>query len=86
VKVLRNVAFNPISALTEATLAAMARDPGVTALVRSIMAEVEAVVELAEPMGIPMPHTSTVYACARLLGATNAGINAKTNGGRRQKA
>ena len=124
VKILGNVAFNPISALTGATLAAMARDPGVNALVRSIMAEVEAVakklgldlpisieqriagaekvgehktsmlqdleagrpmeleaivgavVELGERMGVPTPHTSTVYACTRLLGDTNA----KTNG------
>jgi 2-dehydropantoate 2-reductase len=118
VKILGNVAFNPISALTRATLAAMARDPGVNGIVRGIMAEVEAVaaklglelpisidqriagaervgehktsmlqdleagrpleleavvgavVELGERLGVPMPHTKTVYACTRLLEAT----------------
>jgi 2-dehydropantoate 2-reductase len=118
VKILGNVAFNPISALTGATLAAMARDPEVRSVVRNIMAEVEtvakklgldlpisidqriagaekvgehktsmlqdleagrpmeleavvgAVVELGERMGVAMPSTQTVYACAKLLGAT----------------
>jgi 2-dehydropantoate 2-reductase len=116
VKILGNVAFNPISALTGATLAAMARDPDVNGIVRSMMAEVEAVaaklgldlpisidqriagaekigehktsmlqdleagrpmeleavvgavVELGERVGVPMPHTRTIYACTRLLG------------------
>jgi 2-dehydropantoate 2-reductase len=115
VKILGNVAFNPISALTRATLAGMARDPAVNAVVRGIMAEVEAVaaklgielpvsidqriagaekvgehktsmlqdleagrpleleavvgavVELGDRLGVPMPHTKTVYACTRLL-------------------
>jgi 2-dehydropantoate 2-reductase len=119
VKLLGNVAFNPLSALTHATLAAMARDPGVCDLVRSIMTEVEAVaarlgmdlpitieqriagaekvgehktsmlqdleagrpmelepvvgavVELGEKLGIAMPYTRTVYACAKLLGVTS---------------
>jgi 2-dehydropantoate 2-reductase len=35
------VAFNPISALTRATLAGMARDAAVRDIVRSIMTEVE---------------------------------------------
>ncbi len=48
VKILGNVAFNPISALTRATLVQMARDPDVVALVRSIMTEVEAVARQAE--------------------------------------
>jgi len=117
VKLLGNVAFNPISALTHATLAGMARDPGVRDIVRCIMAEVEAVanrlgveiplaieqriagaenvgehktsmlqdleagrpleleavvgavIELGERLGIGMPHTRTVYACAKLLEA-----------------
>jgi 2-dehydropantoate 2-reductase len=30
---------------------------------------VGAVVELGEKLGIPMPHTRTVYACTKLLGA-----------------
>lgn len=115
VKILGNVAFNPISALTRATLARMVRDPEVCALARNIMVEVEAVatrlglklpvsidqriagagnvgehktsmlqdleagrpleleavvgavVELGERLGIAMPHTRTVYACAKLL-------------------
>jgi 2-dehydropantoate 2-reductase len=119
VKNLGNVAFNPFSALTGATLAAMARDPEVKGAVRGIMTEVEkvagklglelpitieqriagaekvgehktsmlqdleagrpmeleavvgAVVELGERLGVPMPHTRTVYACTRLLGTTD---------------
>jgi len=115
VKILGNVAFNPISALTRATLVQMVRDPEVAALVRNIMMEAEAVaerlgldlpvsieqrmagaekvgehktsmlqdleaerpleleavvgavVELGERLGLPMPHTRTVYACAKLL-------------------
>jgi 2-dehydropantoate 2-reductase len=115
VKILGNVAFNPISALTRATLVRMVRDPEVSGVVRSIMAEVEAVagklgmelpvsieqriagaekvgehktsmlqdleagrpmeieaivgavVELGERLGVPMPHTRTVYACTKLL-------------------
>jgi 2-dehydropantoate 2-reductase len=115
VKLLGNVAFNPISALTRATLAGMARDSAVRGVVRGIMSEVEAVanklgveipisieqriagaekvgehktsmlqdlesgrpleleavvgavIELGDRLGIAMPHTRTVYACARLL-------------------
>lgn len=118
VKLLGNAAFNPISALTRATLVQMARDPGVRTLVSSIMSEVTAVanrlgvelpisieqriagaekvgehktsmlqdlessrpmelepvvgavVELGERLGIDMPHTRTVYACAKLLDAS----------------
>jgi len=43
VKLLGNVAFNPISALTRATLEQMTRDPNVLALVRNIMTEVQTV-------------------------------------------
>jgi 2-dehydropantoate 2-reductase len=119
VKLLGNIAFNPISALTRATLAAMARDPEVRPIVAAIMQEVEAVaaklgvelpisieqritgaekvgehktsmlqdlesgrpmeleavvgaaVELGERLGVPMPHTRTVYACTKLLDATS---------------
>ncbi|HVP51617.1 MAG TPA: 2-dehydropantoate 2-reductase [Terriglobales bacterium] len=115
VKILGNVAFNPISALTRATLVQMARDPEVSALVRNIMMEAQAVaarlglelpvtieqrmagaekvgehktsmlqdleagrpleleavvgavVELGERLGLPMPHTRSVYACTNLL-------------------
>src|SRR5437588_10710510 len=36
VKVLGNASFNPVSALTRATLAQMVRDPGVASVIRSI--------------------------------------------------
>ena len=52
VKLLGNVAFNPISALTRATLTRMARDPDVCPIVRQIMAEVEAV---ASKLGVTLP-------------------------------
>jgi len=52
VKILGNVAFNPISALTRATLAQMAQDPEVAALVRNIMTETEAV---ASKLGFQLP-------------------------------
>jgi 2-dehydropantoate 2-reductase len=52
VKILGNVAFNPISALTRATLAQMTRDPEVAALVRHIMGEAEAV---ASMLGLKLP-------------------------------
>jgi 2-dehydropantoate 2-reductase len=115
VKLLGNLAFNPVSALTGAMLVQMCRDPEVSELVRNIMREAEAVgarlglelpvsieqrmagaekvgehktsmlqdleagrpleleaivgavVELGERVGVPMPHTRTVYACAKLL-------------------
>ena len=118
VKLLGNIAFNPMSALTRATLAGMARDTDVRAIVSEIMREVEAVaaklglelpisieqriagaekvgehktsmlqdleacrpmeleavvgaaVELGERLGVPMPHTRTVYACTKLLDTT----------------
>lgn len=114
VKLLGNAAFNPISAITGATLAQMARHPDVSAVARHIMAEVESVasglgmrlpvsieqrmtgaervgehktsmlqdiearrpleleavvggvVELGERLGIAMPYTRAVYACAKL--------------------
>ena len=115
VKVLGNASFNPVSALTRATLVQMVRDPEVCSLIRNIMQEVEevsrklgldlpvsidqriagaekvgehktsmlqdleagrsmelealvgAVVELGSRVGLPMPYTKTVYACAKLL-------------------
>ena len=115
VKVLGNASFNPVSALTRATLVQMVRDPGVCSVIRNIMREVEAVsrklgmelpvsidqriagaekvgehktsmlqdleagrpmelealvgaiVELGERVGLPMPHTRTVYDCTKLL-------------------
>ncbi|HKO04932.1 MAG TPA: 2-dehydropantoate 2-reductase [Candidatus Acidoferrales bacterium] len=121
VKILGNVAFNPTSVLTRATLAQITRDPEVAALVRKIMQEAEAVaralgldlpvtidqrmagaasvgehktsmlqdleagrrmeleaivgavVELGERLNLPMDHTRTVYACAKLLAECQAG-------------
>ncbi len=115
VKLLGNVAFNPISALTGGTLEEMARHPDVSAVVRGLMAETEAVaavlgielpisidqrmagaekvgphktsmlqdleagrpmeleavvgavVELGESLGVAMPATRAVYACAKML-------------------
>ena len=66
VKLLGNVAFNPLSALTRATLAQMARDPGVSALVRSIMAEVECV---AQRLGMDLP----ISIDQRIAGAEKVG-------------
>jgi len=54
VKLLGNAAFNPISALTRATLVKMAQDPGVRALVAEIMTEVSAI---ATRLGITLPVT-----------------------------
>lgn len=120
VKIMGNVAFNPISALTGATLVRMARDPEVSSLIRTIMRETEsvaaklglelpvsieqriagaekvgehktsmlqdleagrpleleavvgAIVELGERLQVPMPCTSTVYACTKLLAKSRA--------------
>lgn len=66
VKLLGNVAFNPLSALTRATLAAMTRDPSVRAVVRSIMTEVEAV---ANRLGTELP----VSIEQRIAGAEKVG-------------
>jgi len=66
VKILGNVAFNPISALTGATLAGMVRDPGVNVVVRNIMAEVEAV---AAKLGIELP----ISIDQRIAGAEKVG-------------
>jgi len=115
VKLLGNVAFNPISALTGGTLEELVRHPDVSLVARAVMAETEAVaaklgielpisidqrmvgaekvgahktsmlqdfeagrpmeleaivgavVELGERLGVPMPATRTVYACAKML-------------------
>jgi len=52
VKLWGNVAFNPISALTGATLARICADPATRALARAVMSEAEAV---AGRLGITMP-------------------------------
>jgi 2-dehydropantoate 2-reductase len=66
VKILGNVAFNPISALTQATLVEMVRDPDVAKLVRNIMMEVEAV---ARKIGVELP----VSVEQRIAGAGRVG-------------
>lgn len=52
VKLLGNASFNPVSALTGATLAQMVRHPKAAALVRAVMEEVETV---ASRLGIDLP-------------------------------
>jgi 2-dehydropantoate 2-reductase len=66
VKILGNVAFNPISALTGATLARMTADPDVAALVRAIMSEAECV---AARLGMKLP----VSIDQRMAGAAKVG-------------
>lgn len=66
VKILGNAAFNPISALTGATLARMAADPDVSALVRAVMAEVQTV---AQALGMKLPVTID----QRIAGAAKVG-------------
>jgi 2-dehydropantoate 2-reductase len=117
VKLLGNVAFNPISALTGGTLEELVRHPDTARLVRELMIETEtvagklgielpisieqrmagaekvgahktsmlqdleagrpmelaavvgAVLELGDRLGVPMPSTRAVYACATMLDA-----------------
>ena len=66
VKILGNIAFNPISALTRATLAGMTRDPDVSRLARAIMQEGECV---AARMGMKLPVTIE----QRMAGAAKVG-------------
>ena len=66
VKVLGNASFNPVSALTRATLVEMVRDPGVCALIRNIMQEVEAV---SSKLGMELPVTID----QRIAGAEKVG-------------
>jgi 2-dehydropantoate 2-reductase len=66
VKVLGNTSFNPVSALTRATLAQMVRDPGVSSVIRNIMQEVEAV---SRKLGMDLP----VSIEQRMAGAEKVG-------------
>jgi 2-dehydropantoate 2-reductase len=66
VKILGNIAFNPISALTRATIAQMAGDRAVRELVRNIMMETEAV---AAKLNIEIP----ISLDARIAGAEKMG-------------
>jgi 2-dehydropantoate 2-reductase len=66
VKILGNVAFNPVSALTGATLGRMARHPEVSAVIRAIMMEVGAV---AGGLGMELP----ISIDQRMAGAEKVG-------------
>ncbi len=66
VKILGNVAFNPVSALTRSTLAQMTSDPDVCHLVREIMLEAAAV---AAKLGLELP----VSIDQRIAGAARVG-------------
>ena len=66
VKLLGNASFNPVSALTRATLVQMVRDPGVSTVIRNIMQEVEAV---SRKLGMTLP----VSIDQRMAGAEKVG-------------
>ena len=66
VKMLGNAAFNPISALTRATLRQIVREADTATLAREIMAEVEAV---AARLGVRMP----ISIDQRIAGAEKVG-------------
>jgi 2-dehydropantoate 2-reductase len=68
VKILGNVAFNPISAMTRATLEQIVRDPETCSLVRNIMTEAEAV---ATKLGMELP----VSIEQRIAGAEKVGAH-----------
>jgi 2-dehydropantoate 2-reductase len=68
VKLLGNVAFNPISALTGGTLVEMAQHPEASQLVREIMRETEAV---AARLGIELPISIE----QRIAGAAKIGAH-----------
>jgi 2-dehydropantoate 2-reductase len=68
VKLLGNVAFNPVSALTGATLEQLARDPETARLVRQVMTEVEGI---ARSLGLILPVTVE----QRLSGAGSVGAH-----------
>ena len=68
VKLLGNVAFNPISALTGGTLEELARHPDVSQLIRTVMTETEAV---AAKLGIELP----ISIDQRMAGAAKVGAH-----------
>jgi 2-dehydropantoate 2-reductase len=68
VKLLGNVAFNPISALTGGTLEELVRHPEVSQVVRAVMAETEAV---AARLGITLP----ISVDQRMAGAEKVGAH-----------
>jgi 2-dehydropantoate 2-reductase len=68
VKLLGNIAFNPISVLTGATIIEMVRHPDVSMLAREIMREAEAV---ANALGIELP----ISIDQRMAGAEKVGAH-----------
>jgi len=68
VKLLGNVAFNPVSALTGGTLEELSRHPEMSQIVREIMKETEAV---AGKLGIDMP----ISIDQRMAGAEKVGAH-----------
>jgi 2-dehydropantoate 2-reductase len=68
VKLLGNVAFNPISALTGGTLEELVRHPETSTVIRAIMAETEAV---AAKLGIELP----ISIDQRMAGAEKVGAH-----------
>ena len=68
VKLLGNVAFNPISALTGGTLEELVRHPDTNRVVRELMAETEAV---AGKLGIELP----ISIDQRMAGAEKVGAH-----------
>ncbi|HEX4999736.1 MAG TPA: 2-dehydropantoate 2-reductase, partial [Terriglobia bacterium] len=68
VKILGNMTFNPVSALTGATLVQMTSDPDVSTLIRGMMGEAEAV---AAKLGIELP----ISIDQRMAGAAKVGAH-----------
>jgi 2-dehydropantoate 2-reductase len=68
VKLLGNVAFNPISALTGGTLEELVRNPDTCALVRELMVETE---QVAAKLGIELP----ISIDQRIAGAAKVGAH-----------
>jgi 2-dehydropantoate 2-reductase len=66
VKVLGNASFNPVSALTRATLVQIAQDRGTSSVIRSIMQEVE---EVSGKLGMELP----ISIDQRIAGAEKVG-------------
>jgi 2-dehydropantoate 2-reductase len=66
VKVLGNASFNPVSALTRATLVQIARNPGTKQVIHNMMREVE---EVAGKLGMELP----ISIDQRIAGAEKVG-------------
>jgi 2-dehydropantoate 2-reductase len=68
VKLLGNIAFNPISALTGATLEELVRHPDVSRVIRAVMTETE---EVARRLGVELPISIE----QRMAGAEKVGAH-----------